>query len=196
MDASGVAFDPRLEIGLNRCGVSCHAKRRRRDTLGIVAITSRQAAAIMAVNSSTAFGCGSTPSVPREVAFRNELVNNMVMGKVNIFEVKAKLSEYLDRAAAGERILICRHNTPVAELRPVDAARTTERPIGPLEGRPTFELPASFFEPMADDDVELWEGGGDAGTWPADTPRRPSRVAEAPGSYGTARGRRPAKRRR
>jgi prevent-host-death family protein len=133
---------------------------------------------------------------PREVAFRNELVNNMVMGKVNIFEVKAKLSEYLDRAAAGERILICRHNTPVAELRPVDAARTTERPIGPLEGRPTFELPASFFEPMADDDVELWEGGGDAGTWPADTPRRPSRVAEAPGSHGTARGRRPAKRRR
>ena len=41
----------------------------------------------------------------------------MVMIKVNVFEVKAKLSEYLDRAARGDRIVIYRHNKPVAELR-------------------------------------------------------------------------------
>ena len=46
------------------------------------------------------------------------MVKNIVMFKVNVFEVKAKLSEYLDRAARGERIVICRHNKPVAELRP------------------------------------------------------------------------------
>lgn len=80
------------------------------------------------------------------------------MAKVNVFEVKAKLSEFLDRAAAGERILICRHNTPVAELRAVEASRVDERPIGPLPGRPTFEVPPSFFEPMPDDELELWEG--------------------------------------
>lgn len=33
----------------------------------------------------------------------------MVMPKVNVFEIKAKLSEYLDRATRGERIVISRH---------------------------------------------------------------------------------------
>ncbi len=80
------------------------------------------------------------------------------MAKVNVFEIKAKLSEYLERAAGGERIVICRHNTPVAELRPVDATRTEERPIGPLPGRPTFEVPPSFFEPLTDEEIGLWEG--------------------------------------
>ena len=80
------------------------------------------------------------------------------MIKVNLFEVKAKLSEYLDRAAQGEHIVICRHNTPVAELRAVADARTEPRPIGPLPGRPTFELPASFFEPLPADELDLWEG--------------------------------------
>src|SRR5688572_18140971 len=82
---------------------------------------------------------------------------NMVMFKVNVFEVKAKLSEYLERAAAGERIIICRRNKPVAELRAVSSTRTEPRPIGPLPGRPTFEVPPSFFEPMSDEELALWE---------------------------------------
>jgi prevent-host-death family protein len=82
----------------------------------------------------------------------------MVMIKVNVFEAKARLSEYLDRVARGERILICRHNKPVAELRPLSAVRTEPRPIGPLPGRPVFDVPPSFFEPMADDEAETWEG--------------------------------------
>ena len=80
------------------------------------------------------------------------------MIKVNVFEAKARLSEYLDRAARGERIVVCRHNKPVAELRPVSSVRTEPRPIGPLPGRPVFEVPPSFFEPIADDELELWEG--------------------------------------
>lgn len=80
------------------------------------------------------------------------------MIRVNIFEAKARLSEYLDRAAQGERIVVCRHNTPVAELRPVSAVRTEPRPVGPLPGRPGFEVPPSFFEPLPDDELESWEG--------------------------------------
>src|SRR5687767_15157380 len=80
------------------------------------------------------------------------------MIKVNIFEAKARLSEYLDRAAKGERIVVCRHNTPVAELRHVSAVRTEPRPIGPLPGRPVFDVPPSFFDPMSDDELESWEG--------------------------------------
>ena len=86
------------------------------------------------------------------------MIHNMVMIKVNIFEIKAKLSEYLDRATRGEQIVICRHNKPVAELRAVDEVRTEPRPIGPLPGRPTFTIPASFFEPLPPGELDLWEG--------------------------------------
>jgi len=109
------------------------------------------------------------------------MINNMVMSKVNVFEVKAKLSEYLERAANGERIVIYRHNTPVAELGPVQAVRTEPRPIGPLPGRPTFDVPPSFFEPLPDDELDLWEGKG---TTDPSTPAWPSKVAEDKARYG------------
>jgi prevent-host-death family protein len=101
---------------------------------------------------------------------------NMVMFKVNVFEVKAKLSEYLDRAARGERIVICRHNQPVAELRAVEEVRTEPRPVGPLPGRPAFDVPPSFFDPLPDEDLGMWEGvtGKRAGRRPARRRRRSS----------------------
>ena len=86
------------------------------------------------------------------------LCKNIVMIKVNVFEVKAKLSEYLDRAARGDRIVIYRHNKAVAELRAVEEPSTEPRPIGPLPGRPVFKLEPSFFEPLADNELNLWEG--------------------------------------
>jgi len=50
------------------------------------------------------------------------------MIKTNVAEIKARLSEYLDRALAGERIVICRHNKPVAELRPfIERSRRCDR---------------------------------------------------------------------
>lgn len=125
----------------------------------------------------------------------------MVVYKANVFEVKAKLSDFLNRAARGERIVICRHNKPVAELRPVDEARTEPRPIGPLSGRPSFDVPPSFFEPMADKELNRWEAvmPGDplSTTW---TPSRPvagaSKVAETKGAvYGRRRRRGSARRR-
>ena len=115
------------------------------------------------------------------------------MSKVNVFEVKAKLSEYLDRAARGERIVIYRHSTPVAELRAIEDARTEPRPIGPLPGRPTFEVPPSFFEPLPDGELNLWDGvtGTDplAPGWAPEIPSRTSKVAEAKGGLGVRRGR-------
>ncbi len=118
------------------------------------------------------------------------------MFKVNVFEVKAKLSEYLDRAARGERIVICRHNKPVAELRPVSEVRTEPRPVGPLPGRPRFDVPPSFFTAMPADELEQWEGIpptdplGSAGVRKA----RASKVAEQRASYRPSSGR--ARRRR
>ena len=107
------------------------------------------------------------------------------MIKANVFEVKAKLSHYLDRAAAGERIVICRHNHPIAELHAVGADRTEPRPVGPLPGRPQFDVPASFFEPLADEIVRDWEGGLVSGgaESPPSVRRRTPKVAESKATY-------------
>jgi prevent-host-death family protein len=117
------------------------------------------------------------------------------MIQVSLVDVKARLSEYLDRALAGERIVICRHNTPVVELRPVDAVRMEPRPVGPLAGRQPFDVPPSFFEPLPDDELEAWEGL--AGTSPAmRSSGGVARVAERKADDGRASTRRTRRPRR
>ncbi|MCC7043830.1 MAG: type II toxin-antitoxin system prevent-host-death family antitoxin, partial [Acidobacteria bacterium] len=102
---------------------------------------------------------------------------------VNVFEIKAKFAEYLERVAQGERIVIYRYNKPVAELRPVETARTGPRPIGPLEGRPTFDVPSSFFEPLDEGELRAWEGvaSGDplASAFPPHVPDAGAKGAES-----------------
>jgi antitoxin (DNA-binding transcriptional repressor) of toxin-antitoxin stability system len=95
------------------------------------------------------------------------------MIKVNIAEVKAKLSEFLELAGRGERVLICKHNRPVAELRAVQRVRTEPRPTGRVAGQ--FDVPASFFDPLPDDMVAGFMGSA------AD---QPFRAAEQPATYG------------
>jgi prevent-host-death family protein len=117
----------------------------------------------------------------------------MVMIKANVFEIKARFSEYLDRVVNGERVIVCRHNKPVAELRPLDDVRAEPRPIGPLEGRPRFDVPASFFEPLSATDLDAWDHvvSSDPLAAPAQPVRgrRASRVAESRTKYGAARSR-------
>src|SRR5215475_1994271 len=72
----------------------------------------------------------------------------MTMITVNVFEAKAKLSEYLDRVEAGEHVVICRRNRPVAELRAVEIRTAAPRPVGGAKGELT--IPGNFFEPLPD----------------------------------------------
>ena len=81
------------------------------------------------------------------------------MIRVNVAEAKTHLSRYLERIAAGETVVICRRNVPVAELRPVQQERTEPRPLGLAKGR--IEIPDSFFDPLPDDLLDLFEGQGD-----------------------------------
>lgn len=76
---------------------------------------------------------------------------------INIHEAKAKLSEYLDKVAAGERVLICKRNQPVAELRAVEQKRSEPRPIG--LGKGTITIPPSFYEPMPDEWLDEFYNG-------------------------------------
>jgi prevent-host-death family protein len=75
---------------------------------------------------------------------------------INIAEAKAKLSEYLELAASGQRVLICKRNQPVAELRAVESPRTVPRPIG--LGKGSISVPDAFFEPLPDDLIGGFEG--------------------------------------
>lgn len=102
------------------------------------------------------------------------------MTRVNVFEAKARLSEYLDRVERGERLLICRRNRPIAELRAIQAGRVEPRPIGGAKGR--FSVPPSFFEPLPEDLLEDFAGGT---AEPNDAPQDDSAVA--PGRRSKAR---------
>jgi prevent-host-death family protein len=108
----------------------------------------------------------------------------MTMIVINIYEAKAKLSEYVEAVGRGERVMICNRNRPVAELIAVAQKRTEPRPIG--GGPYTFDVPASFFEPMPEEWLDEFYNGP---IFPA--AQTPSRVAESSPQYGTR-----AKRRR
>ncbi len=84
------------------------------------------------------------------------MVENMTMFKVNIHEAKARLSEFLEAVERGERVVICKRNRPIAELRAIAPARAAGRPLGDaLNG---FELPPEFFEPLPDDLLDSFSG--------------------------------------
>ncbi|HZR02362.1 MAG TPA: type II toxin-antitoxin system prevent-host-death family antitoxin [Burkholderiales bacterium] len=83
------------------------------------------------------------------------MAKNWLMIKLNMHEAKTHLSRYLAKLKAGEVIVLCRRNTPVAEIRSIPAARRKPRPIGLAKG---FEVPPSFFEPLPEELLERFEG--------------------------------------
>jgi prevent-host-death family protein len=109
------------------------------------------------------------------------------MKMVNIYQAKAKLSEHLDAVAAGERVLICKRNQPVAELLAIPRARTSLRPVGKAAGR--LQVPPAFFEPLPDGVVDGFAGLEE----PQRLAGRPARVAEPAGEYRVKSGRRRSK---
>lgn len=78
------------------------------------------------------------------------------MIRLNIHEAKTNLSKYLDRLAKGEKILLCRRNVPIAEIRPLPPKTGSKRPVGLAKGQ--FEVPESFFEPLPDDLLDAFGG--------------------------------------
>ena len=101
----------------------------------------------------------------------------MTMIMVNIHEAKAKLSEFVDAVERGERVVICKRNHPVAELRPVEQKRTEPRPLGGATG---IVIPPSFFDPMPDDFLDAFDSGP---VYPPVKRSRSARVAEPSPTY-------------
>jgi prevent-host-death family protein len=71
---------------------------------------------------------------------------------VNIYDAKAQLSRLIDRAAAGEDIVIGRSGKPVVRLVPVEDA--LPRQPGLLKG---LAIPDALFDPLPEEEQALWE---------------------------------------
>jgi prevent-host-death family protein len=87
------------------------------------------------------------------------------MIKVNVYQAKARLSEYLTAVERGETVVVCRRNLPIAEIRPISEARTEPRPLGlaPDQGA---ALPVEFWEPLPDGLLKAFSGEAAGGMPP------------------------------
>jgi prevent-host-death family protein len=74
--------------------------------------------------------------------------------QINLYEAKTQLSSLVERAAAGEEIVIAKNGKPMARLIPLGAAN---RPVpwGDLKGRVTIS-DADLMAPLPEAD---WQGG-------------------------------------
>jgi antitoxin (DNA-binding transcriptional repressor) of toxin-antitoxin stability system len=77
--------------------------------------------------------------------------------ELNIHEAKTHLSRYLSELAEGERILLCRRNRPIAEIRLLPESADGPRPIG--LGKGSVQVPDTFFEPLPEEMLGLFGGG-------------------------------------
>lgn len=70
------------------------------------------------------------------------------METVNIYDAKTHLSKLVDKAAAGEDVVIGRHGKPLVRITRLESSK---RPIrfGLLEGR--LSIPADFDAPLPDE---------------------------------------------
>ncbi len=75
------------------------------------------------------------------------------MTTVNVHEAKTNLSRLLDAAAKGEEIIIAKAGKPVARLIPIGKPQRTP---GSMQG--TFVSDETFFDPLPENELDLWNG--------------------------------------
>jgi antitoxin (DNA-binding transcriptional repressor) of toxin-antitoxin stability system len=78
------------------------------------------------------------------------------MIRLNIHEIKVQLSKYIEMVEAGETIVVCKRNIPVAEIRSIAAPNKKIPTLGSAAGKSAGK---SVKEPLPPEDLRLWEGG-------------------------------------
>jgi prevent-host-death family protein len=71
-----------------------------------------------------------------------------------IHDAKTQLSRLIERAEAGDDIIIARGKTPVARIVPIKA-KPPRRRFGSMKGR--ARVTSRFFEPLTADELGRWE---------------------------------------
>ncbi|WP_374661910.1 type II toxin-antitoxin system Phd/YefM family antitoxin [Inhella sp.] len=75
---------------------------------------------------------------------------------VNVHDAKTHFSRLLDKAHAGEEIILCKAGKPYARLMPLAAAPGQRQP-GRLK-QSGAQLDEVFFEPLPVEELEAWDG--------------------------------------
>ncbi|MHB8263117.1 MAG: type II toxin-antitoxin system Phd/YefM family antitoxin [Acidimicrobiales bacterium] len=70
---------------------------------------------------------------------------------INVFEAKTHLSQLLERARAGEEIILAKNGKPYARL--VGLETPPKRQLGFMKGT----VDAAFFDPLTEEEVHAWE---------------------------------------
>lgn len=73
---------------------------------------------------------------------------------VNTHEAKTRFSELIDRALAGEEIIVARAGKPMVRLVPVE--KREERPLG--SGRGKFRMHDEFLGPLDEEMFDAFAG--------------------------------------
>lgn len=80
------------------------------------------------------------------------------MDTVNLYEAKTNLSKLVERAAAGEEIIIAKAGRPLARLMPIEKKEALEpRPLGLFAG--LVKVEDNFDDPLPDDVLDAFYNG-------------------------------------
>jgi antitoxin (DNA-binding transcriptional repressor) of toxin-antitoxin stability system len=77
------------------------------------------------------------------------------METVNIYDAKTRLSQLVDKAAAGEDVVVSRNGKPLVRITRLQADKPPIR-FGLLEGK--LRVPADFDAPLPDEVLAAFEG--------------------------------------
>lgn len=81
------------------------------------------------------------------------------MATVTVHEAKTHLSRLIAAAERGEEVVIARGTKAAVRLIRYDAPVIVDRQFGALKGHGAFD--DTFFDPLPDDELKLWNGEGD-----------------------------------
>ena len=79
------------------------------------------------------------------------------MIKLNLHEVKVRFSKCIEMVEAGETIVVCKRNIPVAEIRQVATNQKRTPVLGSAAGK--SKISKSLSESMPEAELRLWEEG-------------------------------------
>jgi prevent-host-death family protein len=78
------------------------------------------------------------------------------MASYNVHDAKTNLSKLIERAEAGEEVIIARRDAPAVRLVPILVVMP-KRKFGAYKGE--AKVTDAFFDALPENELALWEGG-------------------------------------
>lgn len=78
------------------------------------------------------------------------------MKPVNIYEAKTRFSELVDKAVAGDEVIVSRNGKPLVRITRLDGGQKPRIKFGTLKGK--IKLSADFDAPLSDEVLAAFEG--------------------------------------